>query len=59
MQFKVKYIFFLLTVVRILLMQIKTEKLNLNFGQTQIPIHPQACKQDLLYMFNVSYATSS
>lgn len=41
-----------LTVVWILLMQIKTEKLNLNFGQTQIPIHPPACKQDLLYLCN-------
>lgn len=60
MQFKAKHVFFFsLTLVLILLTQIKAEKFNLNFGQTQIPIHPQACKQDLLCLCNVPYATSS
>lgn len=51
--------FYSLTVFWVHLMQIKAEKFNLNFGQTQIPIHPQACKQHLLCLCNVPYAMSS
>lgn len=40
-------------------MQIKAEKFNLDFGQTQIPIYPRACKQGLLCLRNAPCATSS